>query len=543
MDDILQTYDVIIVGAGMAGLCMLNKTRELGLSAVVLEAGSGVGGAWYWNRYPGCRCDVPSIEYSFSFSKEVEQEWTWSEAMASQPEIERYLNFVADRLDLRRDIRFDHFVESAKFDDANATWSVVSANGEKFVGQYLVMASGGLSVPLFPNLPNADAFKGQVIHTAQWPDTPMDFSDKNVGVIGTGSSGVQVTQTIAPQAKSLTSFQRSPGYTFPANNHPLSNDYMDQVKKDYGKIRELQKQSDDGLSYYLPMFGRETGRMPSRKLKPLTPEQRNQEIEEFGITALMAYVDIYFDEEADKIARDLYRDYLFKVVKDPAKAKALMPKDTPVRCKRAILDTNYFDVYNLPHVNVVGLRDDPIITLTEDGITTAKSGHYPLDVLIYATGFDAGTGPLTRIDIRNAKGESIKETWEKDGTATYLGLQVAGFPNLFTIAGIDSPSVLSNLAFSIEYHVNWIGDCIDFMRTNSLRSIEATSEAQQSWGEVLNKVVEGRLMVSKSCSSWYLGSNVEGKARRFLVYAGGCRSYDKFCSEATDNNYQMFITQ
>lgn len=527
----------------MSGLCMLNKTREMGLSAVALEAGSNVGGAWFWNRYPGCRCDVPSIEYSFSFSKLVEQEWTWSEAMASQPEIERYLNFVADRLDLRKDIRFNQYVESARYDDQSCTWKVTTKKGETFNAQYLIMASGGLSVPLFPELPNAEKFQGQVIHTAQWPDEPIDFSGKNVGVIGTGSSGVQVTQTIAPKAKSLTSFQRSPGYTFPANNHALSDSFMDKVKQDYDTIRERQRKSDDGLSYYLPMFGRETGRMPSRKLKPLTPEQRQSEIEEFGITALMAYVDVFFDEEADKIAQDLYQQYLYKVVKDPRKAEALMPKNTPVRCKRAILDTNYYDVYNLPNVDIVALRTDPIVTLTEGGITTAESGHHPLDILIYATGFDAGTGPLTRIDIRNAQGKSIKETWEEDGIATNLGLQIAGFPNLFTIAGIDSPSVLSNLAFSIEYHVNWIGECIDFMRSKSLRSIESTVERHEQWGDILRQAVTGRLMVAEACNSWYLGSNVEGKDRRFLVYAGGCRSYDQHCQNAKENDYQMFITQ
>jgi cyclohexanone monooxygenase len=539
----MQSFDVVIVGAGMSGLCMIHKARELGFSAIALEAGEGVGGAWYWNRYPGCRCDVPSIEYSFSFSKEVEQEWNWSEAMASQPEIERYLNFVADRLDLRKDIRFNQYVESAQYNDETGTWQVATGKGDRYEGKFLVMASGGLSVPLYPSLPNAEAFKGQVIHTAEWPNEPIDFSDKRVGVIGTGSSGVQLTQTIAPQALSLTSFQRTPGYTFPANNHSLSEAYMQEVKDNYDEIREKQRNSIDGLSHYMPMFGRETGRMPSRKLKDLTPEQRQQEIEEFGITALMAYADLFFDEEADKIAQELFREYLHGVVKDPAKAEALMPKNQALRCKRTVLDTNYYDVYNLPNVDVVSLREDPIVELTETGVTNEKTGHHEFDILIYATGFDAGTGPLTRIDIRNAEGKSIKEVWEEQGTQTYLGLQISGFPNLFTVANIDSPSVLSNLAFSIEYHVNWIGDCLDFMRSNNLKSIEATQTAQSEWGETLNKAVEGRIMVSSSCNSWYLGSNVEGKARRFLVYAGGCVRYDEYCRQATENNYQMFLTK
>jgi cyclohexanone monooxygenase len=522
---------------------MIHKARELGLSAVVLEAGDGVGGAWYWNRYPGCRCDVPSIEYSLSLSKEIEQEWSWSEAMASQAEIEDYLNFVTDRLDLRKDIRFKQFVESAQYHEETSTWQLKTASGEEFEGQFLIMATGGLSVPLYPNLPNADTFKGRVIHTAEWPDEATDFSDKRVGVIGTGSSGVQLTQTIAPQALSLTSFQRTPSYSFPANNHPLSKEFMQSVKDHYAEIREQQRNSIDGLSHHLPMFGRETGRAPSRKLKELTAEQRQKEIEEFGITALLAYVDLFFDEEADAIARELFRDYLSGVIKDPAKVEALMPKNEAVRCKRTVLNTNYYDVYNLPGVNAINLKDDPIVTLTETGITTEKTGHHELDILIYATGFDAGTGPLTRIDIRNAKGESIKEVWEQNGIQTYLGLQLAGFPNLFTVAGIDSPSVLSNLAYSIEYHTNWISDCIDYLRSNGLKSIEATESAQSDWGKILNSAAAGRVMTSESCNSWYLGSNVEGKERRFLVYAGGCLRYDEYCREAAANGYQKFLTK
>lgn len=537
----MQQFDIVIVGAGMSGIYMLYKARELGLSAVVLEAGEGVGGAWYWNRYPGCRCDVSSIEYSYSFSKELQQEWNWSERMAAQPEIERYLNHVVDCFDLRRDIEFGKTVNSASYDSEAGRWHSATDQNDQYQSQFLVLATGGLSVPYYPEINNIHKFKGEVYHTAKWPAQPVDLANKRVGVVGSGSSGIQLVQTIAAETASLTAFQRSPAYTFPARNKTLTDTYMEEVKAHYAEIRQRQHSTFDGMSYFkLPSERtKKRNNRPSRKLLELSPEQRLEELKEFGPSALLAYVDVHFNEEADRAARELYREYLFSVVKDKRKAAALMPEDTPIRCKRQILDTNYYEAFNLPHVDIVRLSEEPILEMTTDGLVTSK-GTYELDVFVYATGFDAVTGPLTRINITNASGQSIASTWEENGVESFLGLQIAGFPNLFTVTGLGSPSVLSNLAFSIEYHVNWIGKCISYLRDHQIKSIEPANGVQQDWTDTVNNAAKGRMYVAPSCNSWYLGSNIPGKQRHFLIYVGGCDTYDEHCQKAADNGYQMF---
>ena len=539
----MKKFDLVIVGAGMAGLYSLHKARSLGLSVVAIEAGDGVGGAWFWNRYPGCRCDVASIEYSYSFSEELQQEWNWSERMAGQPEIERYLNHVADRFELRRDIQFNQVVTDAAYDSQNGLWNIQTDSGMQFESQFLVMATGGLSVPYFPEIRNAESFTGETYHTALWPERGVDITGKRVGVLGSGSSGVQLIQTIAASTASLTAFQRSPAYTFPARNKPLSKEHMHAAKAHYAEIRARQQSSFDGLSNFrFPTDNTRQSARPSRKLLNLTWEERRKELKEFGPNALLAYVDLYFSEEADQVARELYREYLFGTIKDKRKAAALMPDSTPIRCKRQILDTNYYEAFNLDHVDIVRLGDESIVEMTADGLVTTKS-QYDLDVFVYATGFDAVTGPLTRINIRNADGQTIREVWEEEGIGSYLGLQIAGFPNLFTVTGLGSPSVLSNLAYSIEYHVNWITSCISFLKDKGLKSIEARHEEQEKWGEIVNEAAEGRMYVAPSCNSWYLGSNIPGKERRFLIYVGGCTTYHEYCQEASDNGYQKFDLQ
>ena len=536
----LKRFDLVVVGAGMAGLYALYKARKQGLSVVAIEAGDGVGGAWFWNRYPGCRCDVASIEYSYSFSDDLQQEWDWSERMAGQPEIERYLNHVADRFDLRKEIRFNQSVTDAAYDKQNGLWAIQTDSGSRFESQFLVMATGSLSVPNFPEIKNADSFAGETYHTALWPENSVDLTGKRVGVLGSGSSGVQLIQTVAASTASLTAFQRSPAYTFPARNRPLTKEQMNTVKANYTEIRARQQASFDGLSNFrIPTSNTRKSTRPSRKLLDLTWEERRRELKEFGPSALLSYVDLYFSEEADQVARELYREYLFDTVKDKRKAAALMPDSTPVRCKRQILDTNYYETFNLDHVDIVRLGDEPIVEMTTAGLVTTKS-RYDLDVLIYATGFDAVTGPLTKINIRNAEGQSIREVWEEDGIGSYLGLQIAGFPNLFTVTGLGSPSVLSNLAYSIEYHVNWITSCIAYLKEQGLKSIEAKHEEQEKWGRTVNEAAKGRMYVAPSCNSWYLGSNIPGKERRFLIYVGGCKNYNEHCLEASENGYQRF---
>ena len=530
--------DVIVVGAGFAGMYALHKFRGLGLRTQVLEAGSDVGGTWYWNRYPGARCDVPSVEYSYSFDKDLEQQWDWTEIMAAQPEILEYANHVADRFDLRKDIQFQTRVDSAVFDENSNRWTVVTDSGQTYTARFCVMATGCLSVPNTPRIDGQDNFAGSVYHTGNWPEGGVDFSDAAVGIIGTGSSGIQSIPVIAEQAKHLTVFQRTPNYTMPAANAPLKTEFLRQAKENYSAIRAEQRASQVGIVGYGFGFGGAENVVPTQEIKQTTPAERQRLVEEEGFLAIRRYADVALDEEANELACEMYRDQVKRVIKDPATAQALMPRDYPMGCKRPVIDTNYYETFNRDNVTLVDLRQGGIEEITEAGVRTAK-GDYTFDVLVYATGFDAMTGALGKIDIRGRENRALTEYWEA-GPRTYLGLQVAGFPNLFTVTGPGSPSVLSNMIVSIEQHIDWIARCISDLDQRGAQTIEATTEAEDEWIAHVNDVAQNTMFTAKSCNSWYLGANIPGKPRIFMPYVGGVGVYREKCDEVARNGYQGF---
>jgi len=522
--------DAVIVGAGMAGLYMTKRLNDRGMKIQTIEAGSGVGGAWYWNRYPGCRADLPIIEYSYSFSDELQQEWDWTEVMAGQPEIEQYLNHTADRFDLRKDIKFNTKVKDAIYDEAANIWTVTTDQGDVYKAKYCIMATGCLNEPNYPGFKNADSFKGDIYHTAQWPREGVDLTGKRVAIIGCGSSGVQAIPQIAKQAKELIAFQRSPVYTFPAKNAPMNPNFLAQAKVDYADIRQQQRDNEMGICNYRgPKKAKDPSAVPkakpSKKIMDITPEQRKQEIKDFGINVLTLYVDTYFNMEANEIACQLYREYLHEYLGDEQKANALSPRDYPMHCKRPVIDTEYFSAFKQDNVSIVDLRDNPVEEVTATGLKT-KDGEYEFDVLVYATGFDAMTGTIKRLNIRGRENKLLSDQWN-DGPRMFMGLQSVGFPNFFTVTGPGSPSVVSNVLHSIEQHVVWIDNCIAHLQENNIKTIEPELAAQDAWVEHVNKAAEGSMMSAPSCNSWYLGTNVEGKPRGFMPYLAGpkvCKS-------------------
>ena len=530
--------DVIVVGAGFAGMYALHKFRGLGLRTRVLEAGRDVGGTWYWNRYPGARCDVPSVEYSYSFDKELEQEWDWTEIMAAQPEILEYANHVADRFDLRKDMQFQTRVDSAVFDENSNRWTVVTERGQTYIARFCVMATGCLSVPNTPRIDGQEKFAGSVYHTGNWPEGGVDFSDAAVGIIGTGSSGIQSIPVIAEQARHLTVFQRTPNYTMPAANAPLKTEFLRQAKENYSAIRAEQRASQVGIVGYGFGFGGAENVVPTQEIKQTTRAERQRLVEEEGFLAIRRYADVALDEEANELACEMYRDQVKRVIKDPATAQALMPRDYPMGCKRPVIDTNYYETFNRDNVTLVDLRQGGIEKITETGVRTVQ-GDYTFDVLVYATGFDAMTGALGKIDIRGRENRALTEYWEA-GPRTYLGLQVAGFPNLFTVTGPGSPSVLSNMIVSIEQHIDWIARCISDLDQRGAQTIEATTEAEDEWIAHVNDVAQNTMFTAKSCNSWYLGANIPGKPRIFMPYVGGVGVYREKCDEVARNGYQGF---
>ncbi len=535
--------DAVIVGAGMAGLYMTKRLNDRGMKIQTIEAGSGVGGAWYWNRYPGCRADLPIIEYSYSFSDELQQAWDWTEVMAGQPEIEKYLNHTADRFDLRKDIKFNTKVKDAIYDESANIWTVTTDQGDVYKAKYCIMATGCLNEPNYPGFKNADSFKGDIYHTAQWPREGVDLTGKRVAIIGCGSSGVQAIPQIAKQAKELIAFQRSPVYTFPAKNAPMNPNFLAQAKVDYADIREQQRNNEMGICNYRgPKKEKDPNAAPkakpSKKIMDITPEQRKQEIKDFGINVLTLYVDTYFNMEANEIACDLYREYLHEYLGDEQKANALSPRNYPMHCKRPVIDTEYFSAFKQDNVSIVDLRDNPVEEVTATGLKT-KDGEYEFDVLVYATGFDAMTGTIKRLNIRGRENKLLSDQWN-DGPRMYMGLQSVGFPNFFTVTGPGSPSVVSNVLHSIEQHVVWIDNCIAHLMENNIKTIEPELAAQDAWVEHVNKAAEGSMMNAPSCNSWYLGTNVEGKPRGFMPYLAGTKTYREECEEVVAKGYEGF---
>ncbi|MBI3213079.1 MAG: NAD(P)/FAD-dependent oxidoreductase [Mycobacterium sp.] len=530
-------YDVLIIGAGFSGLYALHRLREAGLVVRVLEKDDAVGGTWHVNRYPGARCDIESIEYSYSFSDEIQQEWEWTETMPAQPEIEAYLNFVADRLDLRRDIAFGAEVVAATFDEDAAEWRLRTAAGSELVAAFVVAASGILSVPLEPDIAGIDSFTGTSLFTSRWPAEGFDLTDKRVGVIGTGSTGVQLIPVVARQAGQLCVFQRSAAYTLPWHVRKFEPGELDGLKANYAEIRAEQRAHQVGaarLSAFSVLFDM-LAKLP---LKTAPRADQLRAVEDGGVLGALSWGDIFFDIEANRMAAKLYGEAVARIVKDPDTAASLVPTH-PFACKRPIIDQGYYETFNRDNVTLVDLRKNPIREVAPTGIRT-EDGMYELDVIIFATGFDAMTGALSRIDIRGRGGALLRDVWADEGPVSYLGLQVAGFPNLFTIQGPGAPAAATNFVAALEQHVEWIADCVVDLRARGVRTIEATPAAQADWIEHTTSLVEPTVMLHPSCNSWYNGGNVPGKKRMYMGYVGGIPEYRRRCDEIAMGGYTGF---
>ena len=528
-----ERLDAVIVGAGFAGLYAIHRLRGLGFSVRAFEAGAGVGGTWYWNRYPGARCDVESLDYSYSFSDELQQEWRWSERYAPQPEILRYLEHVADRFDLRRDIRLETRVTAAAWDEAAARWTVETDRGDHVSARFLVMATGCLSDAQLPPIPGRETFAGRAYHTGRWPHEGVDFTGQRVGVIGTGSSAIQSIPIIAGQAARLFVFQRTPNFSVPAHNTPLDPELERRVKADYAAFRRAARESRVG--FVVERSG--------ESALAVSPAERRREYERrwargglgFGAT----YADLLTSEAANVTAAEFFQEKIREIVRDPAVADALTPRDYPLGTKRMCVDTGYYATFNREHVTLVDLRKTPIEAITPQGVRTVER-EYAVDSLVFATGFDAMTGALLRIDLRGRGGTTLREAWAA-GPRAYLGLAVAGLPNLFAITGPGSPSVLSNMVVSIEQHVDWIADCLVHLRDRRLASIEATPAAQEAWMEHVGAL--GAMTLYPRARSWYMGANVPGKPRVFMPYVGGVGVYRQRCDEIAARGYEGFTAR
>ena len=526
-----ETYDVVVVGAGFAGMYMLHKLRGLGLSARVYEQGGDVGGTWYWNRYPGARCDVESMQYSYSFSDELQEEWDWSERYAPQPEILKYANHVADRFKLRPGIQLNTRVDRAAFDEGSSCWSVTTSDGKTVTAKYVVLATGCLSNARMPDIKGLAGFRGKVYHTGHWPHEPVDFKGQRVAVIGTGSSAIQSVPVIAEQASHLTVFQRTANFSIPARNAALTVEERNAFRANYPEIRRFAREvARNGIYTEMPDRGALDDGDNERRSKYESRWTRG------GLTFMMAYNNLALDKAANDTAANFVREKIAEIVKDPQTAKLLQPNNHPIGSKRICVDTDYFATFNRPNVTLVDIKSNPIEEILPNAVR-AGGKDYAVDALVLATGFDAMTGSVAKIDIRGRNGQTLNQKWA-EGPKTYLGLMSAGFPNLFIITGPGSPSVLSNMIVSIEQHVDWITDCIAYMRDRHLDTMEAKREAEDNWVAHVNEVAQGTLY--PQANSWYMGANIPGKPQIFMPYIGGVGVYRQICNDVAAKDYEGF---
>ncbi|MFN8225016.1 MAG: NAD(P)/FAD-dependent oxidoreductase [Gaiellales bacterium] len=522
--------DAVVIGAGFSGIYVLHELRRLGLRCRLYEAGDDVGGAWYWNRYPGARCDSESWFYCFTFSDELLQEWTWTERFPAHEEIRRYLEFVTDRLDLRRDMQFATRVTSLVYDDASARWTVETDTGERAVARYVVMAVGSISATNVPEIPGLETFTGQWYHTGRWPHDDVDLTGKRVGVIGTGSTGMQLIPVVADNVAELVVFQRTPNYSMPARNRPLTPEFVAHVKANYRELNEATRSSGTGMP--LPE--------PTLTFDEVDRDEARRRYEAAwaagGVLVLQQFKDLLTNPESNEFAAEFFREKVRSIVRDPETAETLTPKGYPIAAKRPVLDTNYYETFNRPNVHLVDVNKQPITEITPTGIRAGDADH-ELDVIIFATGYDAFTGSYLRIDVRGRNGVRLADRWA-DGPTAYLGLGIAGFPNLLTVNGPCSPAVLTNVPATIEHDVEWIVECVAYLEEHGIVAFEPTEEAEASWVRHTAELIEGTLF--PLANSWWIGANIPGKPRMFMAYSGGLKRFRDHCAEVAAAGYKGY---
>ena len=522
--------DVVVVGAGFSGLYLLYRLRKAGFSTRVFERGGDVGGTWYWNRYPGARCDVESLQYSYSFDEQLQQDWHWPEKFSAQPDILAYANHVADRFNLKKDIEFNIEVKASWFDENLKTWKITTNTGEEINAQYFIMATGCISTTQIPNIKGLSDYVGNTFHTGDWPHEEVDFSGQSIAVIGTGSSGIQSIPVLAKQAKKLTVFQRTPNYSIPSQNEPMTKKYERSWKDVYSERRKEMRYSAHGSL-------KDLNDVPALSVD----EDQRQELYTKrwaigGTGFLGSFNDLLTNADANYTAAEYVRQQIKRVVKDKETAEILCPRSYPIGTKRICIDTGYFETYNRENVKLVDISKKPIQRLVADGIIVDDQ-LYPFDSIIFATGFDAMTGSIFNVDIKGRDGLALKEKWNA-GPKTYLGLMSASFPNLFMITGPGSPSVKSNMIMSIEQHVDLVIETLLSMRRKGLSVVEPELEAENKWVDHVQEVANKTLF--PQANSWYMGANIPGKPRLFMPYIGGVGAYREICEEIVANNYRGF---
>jgi cyclohexanone monooxygenase len=528
-----EQFDVVIIGAGFSGLYAVHKLRQTH-KVVCLEAGDGVGGTWYWNRYPGARVDIKSVEYSYGFDEGLQQEWEWPEVFSAQPDLERYANHVADRFDLRTHIRLSTTVASLKFDESTDRWHVQTADGGRLVCKHIVAATGALSAPNTPDWPGREDFRGEIYHTSRWPEEPLDLTDKRVGIIGTGSTAIQAAPILAEQCKHLTVFQRTPAYSMPSGNRPMDPEHERDWKDNYA----------DRRAQMLDTYGVSIIDYPAKSAHEYSPQEQREILEagwnsKSAFQLMVAFTDVMTDRAANEVVCEFARSKIREMVKDPETAEKLCPKDYPLGAKRLCIDNGYYEMFNRENVSLVDVKDTPIEAFTAHGLRTADAS-YDLDVIVTATGFDAVTGALTRIEIEGVDGTKLTDKW-RDGPTSYFGYMVAGFPNFFMVHGPLTPAALAQMITAGEWQVDFIAGMIKDLESEGFSRIDTTSEAEQSWAAEVDGAAAHT--VYDQAQSWYNGKNIDGKKGGFMIYVGGFPRYCELSTNAVRNGYEGFERQ